>query len=210
MPLETLLDGHRRFKETFERQREAFVQLADKGQSPLALWIGCSDSRVIPEQITGAAPGQLYVLRTPANLVPPFGTGSDAVGAAIEHAIVHLHIAHAIICGHTLCGGIQALEGGVSLTHEPHLARWIEWARPARTWAEASGVPQEARYLETVKANVLVQCENLRSYPCVREAVKAGRLVLHAWLYDLHTGDLSAYDDEAGQWRALVPPEEGK
>jgi len=204
MPTDKLLTGHRRFKEKFKTDRETFVRLAEEGQQPQVLWIGCSDSRVIPEQITGAEPGELFVMRNIANVVPPFGTGDTAVGAVIEYAILHLHVPDIVICGHTQCGGIKALEGHIDLAREPHIARWLEWARPARTQVEASGLPEEARYLETIKANVLLQRENLRTYDCVREVMGAGQLTLHAWLYDLHSGDLLAYDDELGQWGALA------
>ena len=206
MPTDKLLTGHRRFKEKFETDRETFVRLAKEGQQPKVLWIGCSDSRVIPEQITGAEPGELFVMRNIANVVPPFGTGDTAVGAAIEYAILRLHVPDVVICGHTQCGGIKTLEGHIDLACEPHIARWVEWARPARTQVEASGLPEEARYLETIKANVLLQRENLRTYDCVREAIGTGQLTLHGWLYDLHTGDLLAYDDESGQWGPLALP----
>jgi carbonic anhydrase len=205
MPINELLAGHRRFKQQFENEREMFVRLAEEGQSPKVLWIGCSDSRVIPEQITGVGPGELFVVRNVANVVPPFGTaGGEAVGAVIEYAILHLHIPHVVICGHTQCGGIKALEGHIDVAREPYLARWVDLARSARTRVEASGVPEEARYLETIKANVLLQRENLRTYSYVGEAMKTGRLMVHCWLYDLHTGDLLAYDDETSQWGALV------
>ncbi len=203
MPTDKLLTGHRRFRERFEDDREMFVRLTEEGQEPKVLWIGCSDSRVIPEQIIGAEPGELFVIRNIANVVPPFGTGAMAVGAVIEYAILHLHVSDAVICGHTQCGGIKALEGYIDMAREPHIARWVEWARPARTQVEASGMPEEARYLETIKANVLLQRENLRTYDCVREAIRAAQLTLHGWLYDLHSGDLLAYDDESGQWGAL-------
>jgi carbonic anhydrase len=124
----------------------------------------------------------------------------------IEYAVLHLHVPHAVICGHTLCGGIKALEGHIDMAREPHIARWVELARPARTRVEASGVPEEARYLETVKANVLLRRENLRTYTCVRQAERAGRLAVHGWLYDLHSGDLLSYHDETGEWSALPAP----
>jgi carbonic anhydrase len=206
MPTDKLLIGHRRFKEKFEDDRERFVRLAEEGQEPKVLWIGCSDSRVIPELITGAEPGELFVMRNVANVVPPFGTGDTAVGAVIEYAILHLHVPHVVICGHTQCGGIKALESHIDLAREPHIARWVDLARPAHTQVEASGIPEEARYLETIKANVLLQLENLRTYDCVREAIRAGQLTLHAWLYDLHSGDLLAYDDQSGAWGALALP----
>lgn len=208
MPIKRLLTGHRQFKNRFEVEQELFVKLAEEGQKPQMLWIGCSDSRVIPEQIVGAGPGELFVTRNVANVVPPFGTGDMAVGAVIEYAVLHLRVPHAVVCGHTQCGGIKALEGHIDMAREPHIARWVELARPAHTQVEASGVPEEARYLETIKANVLQQLDNLRTYDCIREAIEAGQLTLHGWLYDLHTGDLLAYDDESGEWTALALPEE--
>jgi carbonic anhydrase len=198
-----LQDGHRRFKDYFSDNKEMFFRLAEEGQTPHVLWIGCSDSRVIPELITSAQPGELYVMRNVANVVPPFGTVNDALGAVIEHAVLHLPIRDIVICGHTECGGIKALGHDISMMHEPHLARWIEFARPALAQIQASGIAEEKHHLETVKANVLLQRQNLLTYDCVRDAIKAGKLSVHAWLYDIWTGDLLQYDDKSGQWRAL-------
>jgi len=208
MPIVKLLTGHYQFKQRFIDERKIFVKLAEEGQSSQVLWIGCSDSRVIPEQITGVGPGELFVVRNVANVVPPFGMSEVSVGAAIEYAVLHLCVSHVVICGHSQCGGIKALESPVDLACEPHTARWIELARPAYARVEASSVPREARHLETIKANVLLQLGNLRTYNCVREATKAGRLALHAWVLDLHTGDLLGYDEEAKQWRILALSEE--
>jgi carbonic anhydrase len=190
-------------QDKFASEREVFVRLAESGQNPKVLWIGCSDSRVIPEQITGAEVGELFIMRHIANIVPPADAGSDASGAVIEYAVRHLRVSHAVICGHTECGGVKALEGAVDSTAEPHIARWIEWARPAREKIEASGMPESERYLETVKANVLLQQKNLHSYECVRKGLDDGSLSTHAWLYDLHNGSLLAYDTAAGEWGRL-------
>ena len=100
MPTDKLLAGHSKFKSNFAAQRDVFVRLAEKDQEQV-LWIGCSDSRVIPEQITGAEAGELFVVRNVANVVPPFGTASDATGAAIEYAVLHLRVPHIVVCGHT-------------------------------------------------------------------------------------------------------------
>lgn len=203
MPIDKLLAGHRRFKKEFSSAPELFVRLAEAGQSPKVLWIGCSDSRVIPEQITGAEPGDLFVMRNVANVVPPAGIG-PAVGTAIEFAVMQLQVAHIVICGHTQCGGISALESQPDVIQEPHLARWLELARPALSQVKASGVPEESRHLETVKANVLIQRNNLTTYRCVREAMSVGTLTTHGWLYDLHRGDLLAYDDERHEWNVML------
>ena len=204
MPTDKLIGGHLRFKEKFADEYEVFVRLAEEGQFPKVLWIGCSDSRVIPEQITGAEVGELFVMRNVANVVPPFGMSGDAVGAVIEYAVLHLKVSHIVVCGHTECGGIKALEGHIDMAQEPQIARWVELARPAWVQVEASGVAEEERYLETIKANVLLQRKNLLTYICVGEAVETDKLAIHGWLYDLHTGDLLAYDEGSGEWVALV------
>lgn len=204
MPTEKLLSGHRNFKRTFADAQEMFLRIAKEGQNPKVLWIGCSDSRVIPEQITGAKPGELFVVRNIANIVPPFGMPGDAVGAVIEYAVLYLHVSHIVICGHTECGGIRALGEHFSMAREPHIARWLELARPAWAQVESLGLLEEARYLETIKRNVLLQMKNLQTYGCVREGEKKGELKLHGWLYDLHVGDLMAYDDEKNQWVGVL------
>ena len=207
MPISDLMDGHRRFKNLFAHNKAAFTQLADEGQSPKVLWIGCSDSRVIPEQITGAKPGDLFVMRNVANVVPPFSLANDAVGAVIEYAVLHLQVSDIVICGHTDCGGIKALYDHPNMAREPHIARWMGLLRLARTHIEASGVPKEMQFIETIKANILVQRRNLYTYACVKERAKLGELSIHGWLYDLHTGDLFTHDEKLEQWRALISPD---
>ena len=140
MPTDKILSGHNQFKKQFTSTPEPFIRLAERGQGPQVFWIGCSDSRVIPEQITGAEPGELFVIRNVANVVPPAYT-DPVVGSALEFAILHLRVPHIVICGHTDCGGIKALEQKLNITQEPHLARWIELARPAQSHVKTLGVP---------------------------------------------------------------------
>ncbi len=204
MTLAPLIDGHRKFKWKFTAEKEKFLRLATKGQAPMALWIGCSDSRVGPEIITQAEPGQIFVHRNIANLVPPAGQPDNATGAVIEYAVQHLQVGHIIVCGHSGCGGIQALDHPANLSHDPHLAAWLDLARPARQQVEAAGTPQPERFLATVKANVRLQCQNLMSYACVHEAVQSGKLAVHAWLYDLQTGDLLENDDRTCVWQKIA------
>ena len=169
----------------------------------MALWIGCSDSRVIPEQITQAEAGELFVVRNVANVVPPWGMPGNAVGAAIEYAVLHLKVPHIVVCGHTECGGIKALDGHVDANREPQIAQWIELALPAYTEVKAARMPPDSRYVETIKANVLLQSRNLMTYPCVADAVKASQVAIHSWLYDVHSGELLEHSDPSGQWRAV-------
>jgi carbonic anhydrase len=206
MPTEKILFGHDRFRrDKFASERGLFLQLAEHGQAPKVLWIGCSDSRVIPEQITGAEAGELFVVRNVANIVPPADAACEAVGSAVEYAVLHLKISHAVVCGHTDCGGIGALSGVMDPGVEPNVARWLEWARPAADSIARAGAPEDAAYVETIKSNVLLQRDNLLTYPCVADGVRAGRLAVHAWLYDLRAGRLLANDPCGGAWRAVGP-----
>jgi carbonic anhydrase len=198
------MSGYRRFRDKFESEHEVFERLAEQGQNPKVLWIGCSDSRVVPELITGADPGELFDFRNIANIVPPPASAACATGAAIEYAVNHLKVSHAVICGHTECGGIAALEAPPDEGHEPHIATWLTLAMPARERVLATDVDAAAVYLETIKANVLLQCENLRGYPCVAEAERSGALSVHAWLYDLHTGSIQAYDEGSARWTPIA------
>ena len=200
MPTDRILAGIGRFRAYFEENRELLELLADDGQAPQALFIGCSDSRAAPERITQSDPGELFVTRNVGNIVPPYGSGQTSMGAVLEFAVLQLGVRHIILCGHTDCGGIRALDQTADWMREPHIARWIEHARPAKTHVEASGLPEEERHLATVRANVLLQLENLRSYDPVRTGEKTGMLTLNGWVYHLETGIIEAYDSETRSW----------
>lgn len=208
MPTRELLEGHSRFREKFESEHEVFKRLAEEGQNPKVLWIGCCDSRVVPELITGADPGELFDVRNIANIVPPAPTIACGTGAAIEYAVIHLEVTHIVVCGHTGCGGIKALEAPPPVESEPHIASWLDLAMPARERVLARGLPADEVYIETIKTNVLMQCENLRTYPCVRAAEGSRKISIHAWLYDLHSGRIMAYDSDSAAWTAVAdqPP----
>ncbi len=205
MPTSRLLAGIGQFQNYRAENAELFSRLVTEGQRPEVLFIGCSDSRIVPELLTGARPGDLFVIRNVANLVPPYGTGEVSVGAVVEYAVLHLHVKHIVVCGHTDCGGIKALDAPVDWSHEPHLARWIEYARPAKTKVEAGDWPAQERHLATVRENVLLQLEHLRSYDPVHDGEQAGTLALHGWVYHLETGIVEAYDRQAGTWAPLQP-----
>jgi len=204
VPTTKLISGYRRFREKFDSEHEVFERLAEEGQNPKVLWIGCSDSRVVPELITGADPGELFDVRNIANVVPPAGSAACATGAAVEYAVIHLKVSHIVVCGHTECGGIKALETPPDPNSQPHIASWLELARPARDQVLDTDVPEADRYLETIKTNVLMQCENLRSYPCVAAGEQSGGLSIHPWLYDLRTGRILAFDEGAARWDAVA------
>lgn len=195
--------GYRQFQQSFAKDKAFYQQLATAKQKPRLLWIGCSDSRVVPAQIVNADPGELFEVRNIANTVPPSGAPDRSVGAAIEYALHHLGIDDIVVCGHTGCGGVAALAGGELPDHEPHLGDWVEQTRAAHALVYAAKVPAEERELATVKAHLQFQIDNLKTYRTVRERLAAGTLGVHAWLYDMAHGSLLAYDQETGLWQPL-------
>ena len=203
------MEGHKRFRAAFAKDRSFFQNLATAKQKPRLLWIGCSDSCVVPAQITGADPGELFEIRNIANSVPPAGAFDDSVGAAIEYAVQHLGIDDIVVCGHTGCGGVAALSEGISFDDTSHLGRWVDLTRPAHALIRAAGVTGPDQLDETAKAHVQFQIDNLMTYAIVREGVEAGRLDVHGWLYDMHEGRLLAYDPLEGTWRDLLAGEAG-
>ena len=198
------IEGYERFRLEFERDRAFFQSLAVARQKPRLLWIGCSDSRVVPSQITQAHPGELFEVRNIANCVPPAWAGDDTVGAAIEYAIGHLGIDDIVVCGHTGCGGIHALLEPIPPQQEAHLGRWVEYTRPAHRLIAAAGVPDGDRALATVRAHIQFQLDNLMSYEIVATGVREGHVGIHGWLYDMTAGELQAYDGGTGTWRGLL------
>jgi carbonic anhydrase len=198
------IEGHERFRREFERDRVFYKSLATRKQKPRLLWIGCSDSRVVPAQITSADPGELFEVRNIANCVPPADAADDAVGAAIEYALGHLGIDDIVVCGHTGCGGIQALLEPIPPGREAHLGRWVDYTRPAHRLMQAAGVPAADRLTATIKAHIQFQLDNLMSYDIVRQGFVAGKINVHGWLYVMERGEILAYDPESGEWLGLA------
>ncbi len=208
--IEQLLHGFRRFRARyFEGDRALYRQLAERGQSPETLVIGCSDSRVDPAIITDAEPGDLFVVRNVANLVPPCEQGGSFHGtsAALEFSVCNLQVRNVIILGHAHCGGIRALLDGYGDHDEGEgfIAPWVRMAARAREkvlarWPDA-GVEFQQRACE--RAAILVSLENLMSFPFVRRRVEAGELHLFGWYFDIENGELMQYDPERGRFHDL-------
>jgi carbonic anhydrase len=214
----SLLEGHEAYRaHAFTRSREFLQLLASEGQSPDALFIGCSDSRVVPELLTNSSPGSLFVVRNIANVVPVLEHPDASVGAAIEYAVGHLHVAHVVVCGHTQCGGVKAAMSGIERLHDlPSLKEWLSGAiqpaidRVQRDEAAGGPLDDDLRWRRVVEENVVSQLGNLLAFPCVAEAVRAEQLELHGWVYDLHDVALSVYDAASGAFQraseALASP----
>jgi len=205
-----LLEGHERFRrEHFEHERELFESLAHGGQRPQALFIGCCDSRVVPNLIVAADPGDLFVLRNIANIVPTFEDGqllNRSVGAAVEYAVHVLRVPHIIVCGHTQCGGLQALVDGPERLAEatPTLAGWLRDAAAVLGRLQARELDRETLVRQLVFENVVLQLENLLTYPVVSRALDEDTLEIHGWVYDLTDGSLRVYHPVDNEFRPIA------
>lgn len=183
-----------------------FRTLAEQGQSPDVLFFACSDSRVEPSLIVSTDPGDLFMVRTVGNLVAPAAAGGVSIGdvseaSAIEYGVHVLGAKHVVVCGHSSCGAMKAtLAGRDKLESAPNLAAWLEHAEPSLQRLERSPfintkLPPEDRLSQ---ANVLEQLDNVATFASVRALADAGKLMLHAWWFDVATGDLHVYDEPRG------------
>jgi carbonic anhydrase len=190
----------------FASNRRLFEQLAEKGQRPETLFITCSDSRVVPNLITTAAPGELFIVRNVGNIVPAADRGMvGGVAAAIEYAMEVLEVDHVIVCGHTNCGAIDAILNPDRVGHLPFVSRWLgESARIPGLIEERYGYLEgQARMTAAVQENVLVQLENLRAFDFVARRLESGTLKMSGWVFRIATGDVFDYDPVSGQFLEL-------
>lgn len=203
MPRDPLIDRSQAARLAFfEQERDLFRDLVTHGQSPEALLIACSDSRIVGAGLLGAQPGEVFVVRTVGAVVPPYGIGQRSVGAALEFAVDKLGVRHVVVCGHTDCGAIEALDTAVAMQKTPNLALWLENLRPAKTSVDArqSFDDPYLRQLAIVEQSVLLQLRNLETYPVVQNALKQQTVRIHGWVYNLESGRLSYYDADVGRF----------
>jgi carbonic anhydrase len=186
--------------------RETFARLA-LGQSPDALLIACSDSRVAPNLFASTEPGDLFVIRNPGNLIAPCGAdglsmSDESEAAAIEFSTMALNVSDIIVCGHSECGAMRILAEGKKDLPAPHLHAWLRHAEgAARQVREGARMKSDLALPNHVSQfNVLHQLEHLRTYPVVRERLEARRLRLHGWWFDIAQAEVLAYDERAGQF----------
>ncbi len=204
--MDDIIDGVLRFQRDVHPGRRAMFQELSQGQSPAAMFIGCADSRIVPEVLTQQGPGSLFVVRNAGNIVPPNSTVPGGVTASIEYAVAVLGVPDIVICGHSGCGAMTAiLRGGAQLEQLPNVARWLHYADAARDvvladWAEAS---EEDRLNALVRENVLTQLDHLMTQPTVAAALEKRELQLHGWVYDIASGTVSAYDAEQRRFVSL-------
>lgn len=189
--VEKFIEGNRTFIENDFRKNIGHYQKLATGQSPESLWIACSDSRVNPERIVSAQMGDMFVHRNIGNIV---AKNDPNLGCVLEYAVGHLKVKYIIICGHSDCGAMKALDE--DLSDEDYIPGWLEHSQEVRLAVENKyGTPEEctdlaARKKEIERENIRFQLENLRSYPSVKGAEEDGRIHLHGFYYDLDSGKL--------------------
>lgn len=205
--MEKLIHGIHKFQSDVFRAREDMFRSLARGQNPQALFIGCSDSRMVPDLICQTDPGDLFVIRNAGNLVPPYTPGGVCGEAAtIEYAIRGLGVKDIIVCGHTRCGAMKAAMNPDDLKDMPRVRQWLANADASNeiVVTQYGHLPEDSRWQVMAQENVLVQLENLRTHPAVLVGLAHGDIRLHAWVYKLETGQVFTYDAESGQYVPLV------
>lgn len=208
--IEKLADGYRRFHHRYfaDEDRELFVELA-QGQHPCTLVIACSDSRVDPALVFDCKPGDLFVVRNVANLVPPYeqGGGYHGVSAALEFAVCALEVQDIIVQGHRQCGGIKALFEGMTEGQDGEFIKpWVNMARRAaeRVQEEIPEAGFEEKLCQCEMAGILVSLENLRTFPFIQQRLQLNQLKLHGWYFDIVGGQMLAYNEDNLRFEPLI------
>jgi len=208
MNLQAYAEGNKLFRSYFKKNKEALLKLVTSGQTPKALFIGCSDSRVIPDLMVQSNPGDLFVIRNVGNFVPPYKPDEDfhATASGIEYAVSILSVEEIIICGHTHCGACKALYEKIEDSSLIHTRKWLELGESAKTSAVLSlgaNAPKEDLLRLTEKLSVIKQVENILTYPPVKKRFEEGSLRIHGWYYDIETGYIEYYNADTYEFLPL-------
>lgn len=199
--MEELTKGAIRFERDIYPQRKDFFDKLIAKQYPKALFITCSDSRVVPNMLTDSDPGDIFTIRNAGNIVPPYGDMMGGVAASIEYAVMVLHVKHIIICGHTRCGAMDAVMHPESVASMPIVKTWLNHSESARRVVLGYGeIPENRRDIVMVEENVLAQLDHLRTHPSVASTLSMGEMNLYGWVFDITTGSILSYDSDQGEF----------
>jgi len=203
--MQDIIDGFLKFqRKAFPERAGLFKDLANQ-QSPRALFISCSDSRLVPELVTQREPGDLFVIRNAGNIVPSYGPEPGGVSASVEYAVAALKVSDIVICGHSDCGAMTAIASCSCLDHMPAVAGWLRYADSGRVVNEARNhLDQQARVASMVRENVIAQLANIQTHPSVRLALEEKRVTLHGWVYDIESGCIQAFDSSTKKFVPLA------
>jgi carbonic anhydrase len=205
-----LIDGYRSFLAgRLPEEQSRYRELAEQGQSPQIMVIGCCDSRVSPEVIFDARPGELFVVRNVANLVPPYSPDGQAhgVSAALEFGVAALKVQHIVVLGHAQCGGVKAFaEDAEPLSPGDFIGKWMSLMAPAAEKVGSRGELSETEYLIRLEqANVANSLDNLMTFPRLRALVEMGRVSIHGAYFGVASGRLSVRDPLTGEFAPIAP-----
>lgn len=204
--MDNILDRAGRFRgEIFERESVLYQRLVSDGQSPKALMISCADSRVAPEMITQAAPGDLFVCRNAGNIVPPFAQANGGVSSTVEYAVVVLKVRDIVVCGHSDCGAMKAFLTPEVLNEMPNVAAWLRHSHAAECAVNAAypHLDDKEKVHALAMENVITQIQHLRTHPSVAAAQARGELTLHGWFFEIESGAIYALDGASGNFSVV-------
>ena len=193
-----LLKRIRRFRtDYFPQYQGQFKELVEQGQHPTTLFVGCSDSRLLPYLLTGAGPGELFIVRNVGALIPPYNGlhGLHGTAAAIEYSVLYLHVSRIVVCGHSHCGAMRALYEEI-IPEAHNLNAWLDLAREAALPVQVT----EEALRRTEQRAVVLQLERLMDYPMVRERVEQRKISLHGWHYVIEDGEIHVFDVQSGKF----------
>ena len=204
-----LIAGYRDFLAArLPLEQSRYRELAERGQSPEIMVIGCADSRVSPEVIFNARPGELFVVRNVANLVPPYAPDGQAhgVSAALEFGVAALKVQHIVVLGHAQCGGVKAFaEDAEPLSPGDFIGKWMSLMAPAMDKVGPRGDLSPSDYLTRLEqANVVNSLDNLMTFPRLRKLIEMGRVAIHGAYFGVATGRLSVRDPATGEFKPIV------
>ncbi|WP_084397936.1 carbonic anhydrase [Henriciella aquimarina] len=189
--------GVLKFQDTIYPEKQDLFEKLSQGQSPEALFITCSDSRIELAMITQTEPGELFICRNAGNIVPPHTEQTGAMTASIEYAVAVLQVPHIVVCGHSGCGAMKGAMNPEGLETLPHVAKWLGYSQAAVDIVDelAPDGTAEERMKLLIEQNVLLQLQHLRTHPSVARRIARGDVDLHGWVYDIKTGGVDAYDE---------------
>jgi len=195
-----------RFQSEIFPQKKEFFEKLSKGQSPEALFITCSDSRIETAMITQTDPGELFICRNAGNIVPPHTTHTGGMTASIEFAVAALKVPHIVICGHTECGAMKGAMNPEGLDSLPHVKEWLSYSKAAVDIVKelGEGESEKDRMTMLLQQNVVLQLQHLRTHPTVATRLAKGDLTLHGWVYDIASGEVGAYDEASNKFQPVA------
>ena len=201
--MEKLIKGIAEFKKKDFKDRKELFKLLSTGQSPEALFITCSDSRIDPGMITQTEPGDLFICRNAGNIVPPHAMTTGGITASIEYALEVLGVSDIIVCGHTDCGAMKGAMYPESVKSLPHVSNWLGHSAAALARVKAKhSVLCSDHTLEMIQENAILQVKHLETHPSVASKLATGEVTLHAWVYDIETGEVTCQDPGT---RSFIP-----